>query len=173
VSTATDLVIREGKADDFQAWFGLYEAVAAEGVWIAGEVPVDRAARKHSFAAHQRNPDSVTFMAEADGRLVGTLGAEIRGGLADLGMMVDSEWRGRGVGSALMEACVAWAREHGAHKLVLEVWPHNQAAIGLYRKFGFEQEGLFRRHYRRRNGELWDAIRMGLVLDLESPGRPH
>jgi RimJ/RimL family protein N-acetyltransferase len=112
-------------------------------------------------------------LAEADGRMVGNLGVEIHGGLAELGMMVDSEWRGRGVGSALMEACIAWARQHGAHKLVLEVWPHNATATALYRKYGFEQEGRFRRHYRRRNGELWDAVRMGLVLDHESPGSPH
>jgi putative acetyltransferase len=102
---------------------------------------------------------------------VGNLGAEIRGGIADLGMLVDSEWRGRGVGSALMEACIDWAREHGAHKVMLEVWPHNSAAIALYNKFGFKQEGLFVRQYRRRNGELWDAVRMGLVLDHTSPGR--
>jgi putative acetyltransferase len=72
-----------------------------------------------------------------------------------------------------MEACIAWAIEHHAHKLVLEVWPHNTAAQGLYRRYGFEQEGFFRRHYRRRNGELWDAIRMGLILDHESPSSPY
>src|SRR5438132_10638636 len=31
--------------------------------------------------------------------------------------------------------------------------------------FGFEEEGLLRRQYRRRNGELWDALVMGLLLD--------
>jgi hypothetical protein len=32
------------------------------------------------------------------------------------------------------------------------------------------EEGRLRRHYPRRNGELWDAIVMGLVLDEERPG---
>jgi RimJ/RimL family protein N-acetyltransferase len=68
------------------------------------------------------------------------------------------------VGSALLSAAIAWAREAGAHKVALQVWPHNEAAIALYRKFGFEQEGRLRRHYRRRNGELWDAVVMGLCL---------
>jgi RimJ/RimL family protein N-acetyltransferase len=53
------------------------------------------------------------------------------------------------------------------------VWPHNAAAIALYRKVGFQVEGRRRRQYRRRNGELWDAILMGLVLDEVSPGSPH
>jgi RimJ/RimL family protein N-acetyltransferase len=71
-----------------------------------------------------------------------------------------------------MEAGIAWAREHGAHKVTLTVWPHNRSAIALYAKVGFVEEGRFRRQYRRRNGELWDAIAMGLVLDQESPGAP-
>jgi RimJ/RimL family protein N-acetyltransferase len=46
----------------------------------------------------------------------------------------------------------------------LEVWPHNTAAIALYRRVGFVEEGRKRRHYRRRNGELWDAVLMGMEL---------
>jgi RimJ/RimL family protein N-acetyltransferase len=56
--------------------------------------------------------------------------------------------------------------------VALQVWPHNHAARALYRRFGFADEGLLRRHYRRRNGELWDAVVMGLVLDESSPGSP-
>jgi benzoate-CoA ligase len=165
-----EIAIREALAADFENWFRLYDSVAAEGRWIGGEAPSDRAARQRAFDAYLSDPDAVSFLAEADGKLVGNLGVEIRGGIADLGMMVDADWRGRGVGSALMEACIVWATGHGAHKLVLEVWPHNTSAQGLYRKYGFEQEGFFKRHYRRRNGELWDVVRMGLVLDQDSPG---
>jgi putative acetyltransferase len=171
--SSVDIAIREAIATDFEDWFRLYDSVAAEGKWIGGEAPSDRDARQRAFDAYLADPDAVSFLAEADGGLVGNLGVEVRRGIADLGMMVDAEWRGRRVGSALMEACIAWTTAHGAHKLVLEVWPHNTAAQGLYRKYGFEQEGHLRRHYRRRNGELWDAIRMGLVLDRESPGSPY
>ena len=171
--SSVDIAIREAMAADFEDWFRLYDSVAAEGRWIGGEAPSDRIARQRTFDAYLSDPDAVSFLAEADGGLVGSLGVEVRRGIADLGMMVDAEWRGRGVGSSLMEACIAWANGHGAHKLVLEVWPHNTAARGLYRKYGFEQEGFFKRHYRRRNGELWDAVRMGLVLDQESPGSPY
>jgi len=94
-------------------------------------------------------------------------------GVAEFGMLVEASWRGRGVGSKLLQACIDWAREHGAHKVSLEVWPHNHAAIALYRKFGFEQEAVRRRHYRRRNGELWDALIMGLILDWDSPASPY
>ena len=78
--------------------------------------------------------------------------------------MPAADARGRGVGSALLATAIEWARAAGAHKVALQVWPDNQGAIALYRKFGFAQEGHLRRHYRRRNGDLWDAIIMGLAL---------
>lgn len=173
MGSSGDVVIRVAGTEDFEDWFRLYEAVAAEGKWIGGEAPCDREARRQSFEANLENTDAVGFLAEVDGRTVGNLGAQVHGGVAELGMMVSSECRGRGIGSALMEACISWAREHRAHKIVLEVWPHNVAARHLYVKYGFQEEGLFRRHYRRRNGELWDAVRMGLILDDESPGSPY
>ena len=52
----------------------------------------------------------------------------------------------------------------GLHKLSLEVFPGNAAAIGLYRKFGFVEEGCRLKHVRRANGELWDVVEMGLLL---------
>ena len=67
-------------------------------------------------------------------------------------------------GSELMAAAIEWAREHDLHKLSLSVFAHNDAAIALYRKFGFVEEGRRVKQYRRSNGELWDAIDMGLLL---------
>jgi putative acetyltransferase len=79
-------------------------------------------------------------------------------------MAVTREWRGRAVGSALMVAGIEWARQRGLHKLSLSVWPHNAAAIALYRKYGFVEEGRRVKQYRRANGELWDTVEMGLLL---------
>ena len=79
-------------------------------------------------------------------------------------MTVALPWRGRGVGSALLAAAIDKARGEGLHKLWLEVFPHNHAAIALYCKFGFVEEGRREKHYRRASGELWDSIVMGLLL---------
>jgi RimJ/RimL family protein N-acetyltransferase len=72
-----------------------------------------------------------------------------------------------------MRECISWAAEHRCHKITLQLWPHNKTASALYRKFGFVEEARFHRHYRRRNGQLWDAIAMGLVLDWNAPGSPY
>jgi len=50
------------------------------------------------------------------------------------------------------------------HELSLGVFSHNTAAIELYRKFGFVEEGRRIKQYRRATGELWDSIEMGLLL---------
>jgi putative acetyltransferase len=105
-----------------------------------------------------------------DEAIVGQIGIEAsRRGYGEIGMMVAADWRRRGVGSALMAAAIAWAREHQLHKLSLGVFPHNVAALALYRKFGFVQEGYLRQHVRRASGERWDLIQMGLLLDELRP----
>ncbi len=63
-----------------------------------------------------------------------------------------------------LAAAIEWARERSLHKLSLSVFAHNAAAIALYRKFDFVEEGRRVKHYRRASGELWDAIDMGLLL---------
>lgn len=165
-------VVRPAAAADVAAAVELWGHVAAEGRWIGREV-VDREERHAELmGALGREGDGV-FVADAAGRVVGQLGIALRPyGVAELGMHVASEWRGRGVGRALLGAGVEWAREAGAHKVALQVWPHNEAALRLYRGFGFAEEGRLRRHYRRRNGELWDAVVMGLLLDEAPPGPP-
>jgi RimJ/RimL family protein N-acetyltransferase len=79
-------------------------------------------------------------------------------------MMVAADWRGQGVGTALVAAAIDWAQARGLHKLTLSVFPQNEAAVALYRKFGFVEEGRRSKHIRRANGELWDLIDMGLLL---------
>lgn len=79
--------------------------------------------------------------------------------MADLGLMVAAAHRRRGIGRALLARGVEWGREVGVEKLELHVFPHNEPAIRLYERFGFEREGLRRGHYRR-GSELVDAVLM-------------
>jgi L-phenylalanine/L-methionine N-acetyltransferase len=105
------------------------------------------------------------MVAVTDGQLIGMLHIEVsRHGFGELGMLADCGWRGRGVGSALVAAAIDWAHNHGLHKLCLEVFAHNAAAVALYRKCGFVEEGRHTRQHRRASSELWDSIVMGRAL---------
>jgi putative acetyltransferase len=155
----TPFQIRPADDDDRLPLAVLFAAVAEERNGIATEPPVDVEARAASWTLDG------TLVAVAGAAIVGSLHVEqSRFGFGELGMAVAREWRGRGVGSALLAAAIEWARERDLHKLSLSVFPHNAAAIALYRKFGFVEEGRRVKQFRRANGELWDALDMGLLL---------
>lgn len=169
METGDEVVIRPAGPADLDPMVELTWAVAAEGRWIGTEVPFDRAARREMLAATIAGPASTLFAADAGPAggpsLVGCISVQVAPyGVADIGMMIAEGWRGRGIGRSLLETAIAWAPGAGAHKMALEVWPHNEAGIRLYRRCGFVEEGLKARHYRRRNGELWDSVLMGRPL---------
>ena len=92
--------------------------------------------------------DTITFIGERDGQWLG-----IATGLArDLevpddprptlvAMFVAPEARRGGLGIALVDAVVAWARERNARGLTLWVTAANEPAVALYARCGFERTG--------------------------------
>lgn len=165
--------VRPAVVDDLDAMMALRVEVAAEGKWIGAELPLDVEGDRQRLRPGRPNCGSFVVIDE-DGALIANLGIEkFSYGVAALGMCVADGWRGQGVGRALMEAAIDWAHEAGAHKVELQMWPHNESASILYERMGFVQEGYLRRHYPRKNGELWDAVIMGLVLDEVAPGSIH
>lgn len=166
--------VRRAVPDDVDAVVDLYIAVVEEGKWLGAQPPVDRPAQHARFLEETTSERCASLVALVDDGIVGHARVDMAPyGVAGLGMMVDSRWRGRGVGGALVRGVIDAARDLGAHKVALQVWPHNEAARRLYLRHGFVEEGLLRRHYPRGNGELWDAVIMGLVLDETSPGSPY
>jgi ribosomal protein S18 acetylase RimI-like enzyme len=154
-------VIRPARPADALPMAEHFARIAEEPGTVATEPPVDLAERALTFERSHAD----TLVAESDGRVIGMLHLQVsRFGYAELGISVDRDRRGRGVASALMRAAIEHARGQGLHKLSLEVFPGNEPALALYRRFGFVEEGRRVRHYRRLNGELWDAIVMGLEL---------
>jgi RimJ/RimL family protein N-acetyltransferase len=171
---ARELTIRPIEPGDATAYLAVFEAVAAEGRWIGTELPIQPAQQARiRAAATDPPPDSFTSVAVSDGALVGFAHVGLDRGHAHLGMAIIDGFRGLGIGRRLLDECIGWCRTSGAHKIDLEVWPHNVAAIKLYERAGFAVEGRRRRHWRRNSGELWDSIEMSLVLDEVSPGSPH
>jgi ribosomal-protein-alanine N-acetyltransferase len=75
---------------------------------------------------------------------------------------VHPEYRGRGIGEALMRHVIGKVRAHGATFITLEVRPSNAAAVTLYKTLGFEILGTRKNYYTNPDE---DAYLMGLVLD--------
>jgi RimJ/RimL family protein N-acetyltransferase len=166
--------LRVATEHDLDSALDLLEVVAAERVYIGAEPPINRAATRSRWIRELLSSTSGTMLvAVDDARVVGALQMK-GGGSVDIGMFVDPAMRGRGIGTALLDAAIAWARKTGVYKITLKVWPHNVGAIRLYARFGFEREAYLRRQYRRNSGEIWDCVIMSLVIaeDQEGPGGP-
>ena len=121
----------------------------------------------------------VMMVAERDGELLGTAGVYAAGPHArrrhamGLGISVAVRARRHGVGGALMAALCDYAdRWVGVLRLELTVYTDNDAAIRLYRKFGFEPEGTMR-CYALRDGVYVDALAMARLHPNPPASPPH
>lgn len=161
--------IRRADPGDAEQLTRLAESVSAEPeAWLISTDGEWRSAgdERRYLRALRRYPHAAVIVAEraADHALVGRLSVArdphpASAHVADLGLMVAKDARRQGVGRALLDAAVEWAREAGVRKLELHVFPWNEPAIRLYERFGFEREGYRKGHYRRA-GEDVDAVLM-------------
>jgi RimJ/RimL family protein N-acetyltransferase len=159
--------VRRAAPADAEQCVDLARAVGTEpeGWLISTDDWRSASEERRYLKAVARYPHAAVFVAEAAGEIVGRLSLArdthpASAHVADLGLMVASGWRRRGIGTALLDAAVDWAREVGVRKLELHVFPWNEPAIRLYERFGFEREGYRRGHYRRSDGDYADAILM-------------
>jgi len=161
--------IRQADPADAEQLARLADAVSSEpGGWLISVAGEWRSAgdERRYLKALRRYPHAAVLVAERDdGELVGRLSVgrdphPASAHVADVGLMVAIDARRQGVGRALLDAAVDWARTAGVRKLELHVFPWNEAAIALYDDFGFEREGFRKAHYRRGDGEYVDAILM-------------
>jgi putative acetyltransferase len=162
-------VVRPARPGDAGSFLELWRAVVAERRFVRPDT-VHRSERYYRRRYFRRSwtTDQVSLVATAGDRVVGHLTAAREEGsvtrhVATLGMAVESGWRGRGVGAALMAEVIRWARAVGVEKLALAVFPDNEAALALYRRFGFREEGRLTGHSKKAVGYI-DEIVMGLWL---------
>jgi L-phenylalanine/L-methionine N-acetyltransferase len=163
--------VRRATPQDANALVELAESVGREeGRWILGTGPWRSVSDERRYLRSiERYSDATVLVAEDGGTIVGRLSLSrdphpASRHVADLGLMVAVSHRRQGVGTALLEEAVAWARSARVSKLELHVFPWNAPALGLYESFGFVREGYRQRHYLR-GGELVDAILMAYFLD--------
>jgi len=157
--------VRAATLDDCAAIGRGMKTVVDEGSWLATESSTSATAleQRHRQAIES---GELVFVLDDEGEVVGALGLRpaSASGVLSLGMWILASHRGRGGGRMLMDAALA-ARPPSVHKIELEVWPENEAAISLYRGMGFEREGLRRNHYRRQDGSLRSALIMSRLFE--------
>lgn len=158
--------VRDTVGSDAEAWRAIIREAASEPrpgiitrpdeIWSAEAFVAKLADAK---------PDESAFLAaEIDGDVVGVLGLARGTRLAnrhtaEFGITVARAARGRGVGTALIRAAEERARAWGVRKVTLGVLAENEAARRLYRRLGYEEEGLRREQFLMPQG-LMDEVLM-------------
>lgn len=148
IETATDvdaLTIREADSADLPGVLALYAQPDLDDGVILPLYDAERV-----FARFARYPDYALYVAEQDGRIVGTFALLIMDNLGHLGapsaivedVAVGPVMQGRGVGRAMMRFAVARAAEKHCYKIVLSSNAKREHAHSFYESLGFERHGF-------------------------------
>ena len=164
-----DVTIRLETVEEVDRAFDVIREVAKEEDYLM-EDGVEQSRIDLTKELLEHNGDDVLFIvAEVDGRIVGTLDLVKYGRYGKtahvryLDMAIIDGYRSIGIGSALMDFAVNWAREKKFRKILLDVFSTHTRAINLYRKFGFQIEGTKKDVVMIRN-RYADLVSMGLTL---------
>jgi len=171
-----DFEIRSTEVADAESLLAFVVTTAAttDQILTRPEEFPDLAGERAYIRAALEGDSSILIAARHEGRLIATLGFHGSRNLrnrhtGELGMMVASDWRGRGVGAALITCVLDWARAHPTlEKVCLSVYEGNAAGRALYRKMGFEQEGVQRGQIRLDDGRYVNLVHM--FVWVKTPG---
>ena len=114
------------------------------------------------------DPKHVALVAEVKKKVIGlvtlSIGEEIHRYDSWLSIYVHKSFWRKGIGTQLMKTVIDVARDIGLKRISLVVYAGNKAAIRMYKKIGFKNEGCSK-YGIYTLGKYMDTILMGLLLD--------
>ncbi len=116
------------------------------------------------FVQELENPVASILVYDIDGVIVGYICYWlIAGEMQILNLAISPQSRRRGIAGRLLESAIEKCGQDGLSSAWLEVRAGNQAAIALYRGYGFKADGVRRAYYQ--DGE--DALLMGKMFECQ------
>lgn len=163
------MTLRHAAPADAAALLALRHAIVLEGgltLVEPDEWTLTEARLGDSLAEYLAAPGNLYLLAERGGELAGFAECAA-GGLrktahsASLSIYLARQWRGRGLGRALLGRLIGWAEANQRlEKLTLAVFATNEHAQALYRACGFEVEGRCPRDMKLGPGSYLDSVLM-------------
>ncbi len=167
-----NVTIRKATADYAQNMIDFYNVVGGESDYLsfgAGEFKRDLQEYQDFITATSKELNSIMLLATLNSEIIGiaTINSsqkERTKHVGTLGIVVSEKYTGMGLGKVLMNELLEWARNNGiTRKISLVTNENNTKAIDLYKKLGFEKEGLLKKDNFIR-GTYHNTVVMGLFL---------
>lgn len=99
------------------------------------------------------------FVAKRNGKIIGVVGASMKHGTCLLThMVVEKQHRRKGIGTALAEKVITYAKENNANKVWLDTSPQLTEAITIYKKLGFRKCGHLKNHFWGESIDLYELV---------------
>jgi phosphinothricin acetyltransferase len=146
------LTIRRASDGDLEAIAAIYNQGIEDRVATLDTQPKSQD-EIHQWWAEHRDPYAVLVAVEG-GNVIGWTALNrfsarcAHAEIADVSVYVEREFRGRGVGFALMSEIAREAERRAFRKLVLHALDINERGKRLYYRAGFREVGVFREHGR-------------------------
>jgi ribosomal protein S18 acetylase RimI-like enzyme len=158
-----EFAVRPARESDLSGLVGVIRQVAGAG-YIEGESVADVLAHEGTLLVRDELESRTFFVACVDDEVVGWVGVdapeqEKLAHTAELTLGVLEGYRGRGVGSQLLERGVTWAGANGTEKLYNSVPATNEAAIDFLEDRNWAVEAVREDHYRI-DGDYVDEVMM-------------
>ena len=166
-------ILRNGTAEDGKAVLVNFNLTHEQTDWLLSypdENTFDAEQEADFLQAKTDSPDEIEILAEIDGKVIGTAGIGRIGTKdkvkhrAEMGISVDKDYWGLGIGRALTKACIECAKIAGYSQLELDVVAQNERAIALYESEGFAQYGRNPKGFRSRYSGWQELVLMRLEL---------
>lgn len=160
-----NLTIRKAELKDAGCIVEAERAIAQKpGYFCSKPEELSEEAVKQTIQA----PRNIYLVAELDGKVVAHAFLEPHtlqslSHVADLNIAVHLGWQGKGIGEKLLEELIKTAKSASLEKIQLNVRASNSAAIALYKKMGFQEEGRLKKRVKI-GDQYMDDIIMGLEL---------
>jgi ribosomal protein S18 acetylase RimI-like enzyme len=167
-----EVTIREATKEDAQNMIDFYNIVGGETDFLSfgvNEFKRELQEYEEYITATSKEPNSIMLLALIDSEIISiaTINSsqkERTKHVGTLGIVISKKYTGLGLGRILMNDLIDWAKQNGVTKKVsLVTNESNTIAIELYKKLGFEVEGLLKKENCIR-GAYNNTVMMGLIL---------
>jgi len=148
---ATKITFRPARPDDAAEIIAAVRSSAQERSYVLMEVYGKDAEAQRAYIERLDREHNLFLVATVNEKIVGILAlldsllCSATAPALSVGVHIVRDWRGRGIGSALLRYAMRWAKEHDYRRLEADIFTTNERSVHLFEKAGFQEETCRRR----------------------------